>query len=281
MTDTYIILNEKLLKANEPSIMANNRAFRYGDVLFESMRIVNGKVQFLPEHIERLKIGMQLLKMEIPSHFNWEYFSVQIKNLTDKNIVGQDARIRMTIYRNEGFFYTPLTNEVSFLIEAESINFIGYELNSKGYIIDVFPDLKKSLNILSTIKSSNCLASVLGAIYKKKQNLDECIILNEKGNIAEAISSNIFAVKNGVLYTPPISDGCVDGIMRKQIIRIAKENKNAVYEVTIAMNVLLGADELFLTNSITGIQWIAAYKGKRYFNTTSKLLVDKLNLSLI
>ena len=281
MNQFYINSNEAIIRGDEPSILCTNRGFRYGDALFESIRMVNGKIQFLTEHLHRLKTGMQILKMEIPEKFDEEYFTHQILQLNEKNSITQDARIRLTIYRNDAGFYAPVTNEVSFVIESENIDAHGYLLNVKGLIIDVYMETKKALNTLSTIKSANCLVYILAAIYKNQQHLDECIILNEKGNIAEVVSSNIFAVKNGVLYTPPITEGCINGVMRQQIIKIARENKNAVYETSVALNVLLNSDEIFITNAISGIRWVGAYKGKRYFNNTSKLLLEKLNLSLV
>ena len=117
----------------------------------------------------------------------------------------------------------------------------------------------------------------MAGIFKNQKQLDDCILLNDQSHIIESINSNIFAVKNGVLYTPPIIDGCVDGVMRKKIIEIAQANRIAVYEISVMQNVLLGADELFLTNAIHGIRWVVAYKQKRYFNNTSKRLIEKLN----
>lgn len=277
MSELNINLNGFFFKENEPSILSNNRGFRYGDALFESIRMVHGNVQFLAEHLNRLITGMQVLKMEIPDNFNSDYFHGQIKQLIEKNQIKQDARIRLTVFRNEGGHYTPLSNKVSFLIEAEKLDTIGYVLNPKGFTIDIYSETKKPLNNLSSIKSANCLIYILAAQYKKQHQLDECIILNEKGNIAEVVSYNLFAVKNGVLYTPPINEGCVSGIMRQEVIKIARENKNAVYETTVALNVLLNADEIFLTNAIKGIAWVGAYRGKRYFNNTSKILIEKLN----
>jgi branched-chain amino acid aminotransferase len=118
---------------------------------------------------------------------------------------------------------------------------------------------------------------VVAGIYKNERALDDCILVNDKGSITEAISSNIFAVKNGVLYTSPVADGCVDGVMRKKIIEIAETSRIAVYELSIMQSVLLGADELFLTNAVNGIRWVVAYKQKRYFNNTSKKFTEKLN----
>jgi branched-chain amino acid aminotransferase len=136
------------------------------------------------------------------------------------------------------------------------------------------------LGKLYGIKSNNALLYILAGVHRMQNNLDECIILNQNFSITEAISYNIFAVKNRVLYTPPLDEGCLDGIMRQHIIEISKQNRIAVYEVPLAMNVLLNSDEIFLTNVINGIRWVGAYKAKRYFNTIACLLNEKLNESL-
>lgn len=277
MNKSYINFNGKINPADEPLFTANNRSFRYGDALFETIRITNEKIPFIEKHIERLMNGMKFLKMEIPSAYSANYFNQQIVELAKINNIPKEARVRLTVFRNNGGYYTPLTNEVSFLIEVENINETGYLLNKEGYKIDVFQDLKKYQNSLASLKSANALIYVLAGIFKEQNQLDECIILNHQGNVAEAISSNVFAVKNGVLYTPPLSEACINGIMRQEIINIAKENRIAVYENPIALNVLLNADELFLTNAINGIRWVGTYKAKKYTNTTSALLVQLLN----
>ncbi len=273
----YINNNGKIISADDAVVKANNRSFRYGDALFETIRITYHHPQFLGEHLNRLFKGMNVLKMEINPMFTEAFFRQAIMELAQKNSVSSDGRVRLTVYRNEGGFYAPDTNSVSYLIETTPIEEKGYELNSKGYTIDLFNDFKKQQNALSSIKSANSLVYVLAGIAKHRLQVDECIILNDQNHIIETISSNIFAVKNGVLYTPPVSEGCVDGVMRKKIIEIATENKMAVYEIAVMQNVLLGADELFLTNSFNGIRWVVAYKQKRYFNNTSKKLIEKLN----
>lgn len=192
-----------------------------------------------------------------------------------------DARIRLSIFRNDGGWYMPETNSVSYTIELTKLEEQNYQLNAKGLLIDVYTAFKKSTNALSSLKSANGLLYVLAGIHRKELKLDECLILNEQGQIIEAISSNLFAVKNGVLYTPPVSDGCINGVMRNKIIEIAQENRIAVYEIAVMQSVLLAADELFLTNAVHGIRWVVAYKQKRYFNSTAKKLVEKLNEQLI
>jgi branched-chain amino acid aminotransferase len=273
----YINHNGIFMEADKPVIKVSNRSFRYGDALFETIRIANKKPMFVKEHFQRLQKGVYVLKMQLNPNFNETFLEKIILELAEKNAIQSDARCRLTIYRNDGGMYAPEENTASFILEINPLEEQNYLLNSKGYAIDLFNDFRKPQNALSSIKSANSIVYVMAGIHKKQQQLDECILLNDKSHIIETISSNIFAVKNGVLYTPPVSDGCVDGVMRKKIIEIAQTNKIAVYEISIMQNVLLGADELFLTNTIQGIRWVVAYKQKRYFNNTSKKLTDELN----
>lgn len=276
----HLFHNGEYFLSNDPIIHANNRSFRFGDGLFETIRIVNGKPQLLKDHLDRMAKGLKILKIQAPDNFNVVDIENVIIELAKKNNIINDARVRYSIYRKDGGNYTPEVNSSGYLIEITPLSDMGYVLNAKGLTVDLFSDFKKPKNSLSSIKSANSLLFVLAGIYKKENNLDDCILLNDNMHIVEAISSNIFAVKNGVLYTPPIADGCVEGVMRKRVIEIAQASKIAVYENSIMQNVLLGSDELFLTNSINGIKWIVAYKQKRYFNNTSKKLIDILNKSI-
>ena len=144
-------------------------------------------------------------------------------------------------------------------------------------MVDIYPEMNKSVNILSKYKSINSLLPVMAANFAKKNQLQECFILNAKGKIIETISSNVFIVSNGVLYTPPLEDGCIGGIMRMNVINTAIENGITVYENTLSPQNLLAADEIFLTNAIQGIQWVGGYKSKRYFNKISKKILELIN----
>jgi branched-chain amino acid aminotransferase len=273
----FVNHNGTLIPSNQPLFTTDNRAFRYGDALFESIRITNSKPQFLKEHMMRLSSGIKLFKFKYGNNFNETFVEKEITKLAEKNNIITDGRVRMVLYRNNGRMYAPDDNSFSWIIEAFTIEDEGYVLNTKGLIVDLFTEYKKPPTTISNIKTANSLIYVLAGIYKNEHQLDECILLNDKHHIIEATSCNIFAVKNGVLYTPPVSDGCVDGVMRKKIIEIANANKIAVYEISVMQNVLLGADELFLTNAAIGIKWVVGYKQKRYFNNTSRRLIDALN----
>lgn len=276
--DSYCNYNGHLISIYEPVVSFANRAFRYGDALFETIRVVNGRVMFLVDHMRRIKLGMTTLRMNVPLDFNADNITRLILELIKQNNLQNDVRVRLTIFRNEGGFYTPKVNDISFLIETEELDGQGgYSLNEKGIAMEVFHDLKKNKNKLANLKSGNALLYVLAGIYKKDIKMDDCIIINEDSNICEAISSNLFIVKNGALYTPALTEGCVDGVMRKQIINIAQQNRILCYEIPIVFNTMMNADEVFLTNAVHGIRWVELYKTKTYSNKMAIYFNDKLN----
>lgn len=277
MMDSHCIYNGHVISLYEPAISFSNRAFRYGDSLFESIRFTNGKIMFLADHVKRIKLSMTTLRMNVPAEFTTGNIEALILHLLEQNNIKQDARIRLTVFRNEGGFYTPDTNDISFLIESESLETNGYQLNQKGLWVDVYAEIKKQINKISNLKTGSALLYVMAGITKTSLKLDDCLLVNDNGNIIESISSNIFVVKNGTLYTSPIADGCIDGVMRKQILDIAAQNKILTFEQTLTVHTLTNGDEVFLTNAIKGIQWVGQFKNKFYTNQKSVFFTEKLN----
>ncbi len=273
----YINYNGNFFQKNEPVLLVNNRAFRYGDGLFDTIRVVDGHPSFLNRHLSRLQDGMIFLKMKIHPLLNEINFENEIIKTLEKNGIKDGGRIRISVFRNAGGLYAPETHDVSFIIESSPLENNYYEINKKGLNIDVFDEQKKPLNKISTIKTSCCLPLVLAGIFKKEKNLDDCIIINEMGSISEATSSNIFIVYNGVFYTPSLNQGCIPGIMRQVIIEMLRRGGTEVQECPLSPSALLRADEVFFTNVIKGVQWVGSYKQKRYFSNVSKNLVEKLN----
>lgn len=273
--DKYCILNGHLISIYEPAVGFDNRAFRYGDSLFETILVSNHQLMFLKDHITRIKLGMTVLRMNVPAEFTTANLNEMISHLLHHNAAGPHARVRLTVYRQEGGYYTPETNDISFLIETEEVAG-NYEMNQKGFWADIYTDIKKPINKLSNIKTGNALMYVMAGISKQSMKLDECFILNDSGNIIESISSNVFAVKNGTLYTPPLSEGCIAGVMRKQIMHLATENKILTFESPLTIYTLMNADEIFLTNSIQGVQWIGQFRDKFYTNKMAQFFLQKL-----
>ena len=275
----YINVDGFLYKEDEKVFTVNNRAFKYGDALFETIRVIDGQPRFLEDHFIRLKKGMQVLKMH-SANISFSELKDQIVNLIEKNHIKKGGRVRLTVYRSGDGLYTPENEGKSYVIEAYPIDENKYTLNTNGLSVNIYNDLKRPRNILSQIKTTNSIPHVLIGIYKKEQGLDDCIVLNDQGRIVEELSSNIFLYKNNNLYTPSVEEGCMDGVMRKQVLQIAKEMNINVFEGMVNGSMLLQADELFLTNAINGLKWVVSYRQKRYFNKATKEILERLNLSI-
>lgn len=274
----YIVYNGEYIKKESFQLSVNNRSFRYGDALFETIHANGREVQFFEKHFERLKHGMKKLKMNIPNTFNELKIKHEISGLLSRNKLFQGARVRLSIYRNEGGLYTPKTNETSYIIEAERLDDEVYVLNKKGHKIDIFSEIPKTINYFSELKSSNSLLYVLAGIFKSENKLDDCLLINENKNITEAVSSNIFIVKGNSIYTPSLDEGCIPGIMRDTILDISSNLGFIVFDDCILIQSdLLQADEIFLTNAIAGIRWVVAFQEKRYYNKVSQQLIKELN----
>jgi branched-subunit amino acid aminotransferase/4-amino-4-deoxychorismate lyase len=275
-----INLNGNLFDSKASVFTIQNRGFKYGDAIFETIRIANGNICFLEKHIDRMLSSMKVLKMNIPAEYDTSFFASEIDKLIHENNIIGGGRVRITVFRDAEGYYTPSNNDVSFVIEAFILEGDDYQLNKNGLTVDLYEDEKVIINKLSSLKTNNCLTLVMAGIYKKENNLDECVMLNELGSVAECISSNLFAGFNGVLYTPSLNQGIIPGIMRSVVMDIAKANRIEVQETTLNAQVLLRADEVFLTNAIKGIQWVGAYRSKRYFSKTSRMLIDLLNANI-
>ena len=272
----FINLNGQVLPADTPHITIANRAFRYGDGLFESMRLVNGQLKFANLHANRLQQGMKIMKLEGYSLMDTWFLKEIAEDLAVWN-KAKNGRFRLAVYREDGGYYTPTDNRASWVLELEPDERVGYQLNNKGLLMNVFTDLLKPVNYLSNLKTCNSLLYVMAGLYKTQYRMDDLFVLNQNSFLCEAISSNVFVWYKNHLYTPALSEGCVDGIMRQVIINIALEQGIPVMEAQINPDILNEADEVFLTNATRGIQWVIGYGVKRYFNDLSRKLMLELN----
>ena len=262
-----------ILQDSDTNLLDQNRGFLYGDGVFETLKIVGGKILFFEDHYFRLMAAMRIVRMEIPMNFTLEYLEEQVLSLVEKNKIEQSARARITVYRNNGGLYLPTNNTVSFLIQTSEIENPVYSISEKEYEVDLYKDFYIPKQLLSTLKTTNKMIHVTGSIYAKENDLDNCILLNDSKNVVEALQGNLFMRMGNTLITPPISEGCLNGIMRKQILSFAKkETILEVVEQVISPFDLQKADELFVTNVIRGIQPITKYRKKEFEQDTAKVL---------
>ncbi|NJO88778.1 MAG: aminotransferase class IV, partial [Chloroflexia bacterium] len=268
-SEGFISYNGKIIHKDELKLDLNNRAFQYGDGLFETMHASGNKVQFFYEHMERLIRSMKVLKMEIPVRFTIDTMGLQkeISKILNKNKLFKGARIRMTVFRETGGFYSPESNETEYIIESSPLTSDVYEFNQKGLLIDIYEEQLKPINSLASVKLTSSIFFVLAGIFKKENNLDECLILNTKGNIIEGISSNIFLVRENVISTPALREGCLPGIMRQKIIELARKNRFIVQdEQAIKIQDIMAADEIFSQMLLKVYNGLLVFKQRRFYN---------------
>jgi branched-chain amino acid aminotransferase len=271
--------NGNVISKNTSFITSDNRGLKYGDALFETIRVVNNKIYFWEDHYLRLMSSMRILRMQIPMSFTMEYLEAQIIKTIAANAYENNAvRIRLTVFRNDGGLYCPKTNEVSFIIEANTLDTNFYTLNAAFYEVELFKDFYVNIDMLSTLKTNNKILNVVGSVFAKENNYDNCILLNNNKMVVEALNGNIFMVIGSTIKTPPKSDGCLNGILRKKLIEIiGKLETYTLEESSISPFDLQKADELFITNAIMGIQPISKYRKKEYSTIVASDLIGKLN----
>jgi len=274
--------NGELLLEQQAKLSVFNRGLAYGDALFETIKTLDGKILFWEDHYFRLMASMRILRMEIPMTFTPEFLESQILELlSHHNSDSNSFRVKFTVFRNQGGFYTPNSNEVSYFITAESLPTDLYLLNTSDYRIELFKDFYITPGLLSTLKSNNKLLNVLGSVYAKENQYDNCLLLNTNKNIVESLNGNLFFVKDNLIKTPPLDDGCLKGIMRKQVLEISRKIPDfECVEASISPFELQKADELFVTNVIQGIQPITSFRKKKFTTTVSQSILAKLNMTV-
>ena len=269
--------NGSLFPDDEPVLNAANRSFRYGDGLFETMRAVNGKVPLFNYHFDRLLRGMKALKITTPIYFNVHY----LKNEVQKTVETLPAaRVRLAVWRESGGAYTPTNFNPDFLIESSSLPDKMFSINDLGLTIGVYPNFRLHQTPVSAFKTANALPYILAGIFAKENSFDDVFLLNTEGAIAEAIASNIFILKDKKVTTPPLSVGCVGGVMRLYVMELMKQKGIELAEKNITIDDVTSADEIFLTNALQGIRWVEKFKDVEFKNEFATELHSHLIKSL-
>ena len=269
------------LVADSNISLHENRGFLYGDSIFETLRVLDGKVLFLEDHYFRLMASLRIVRMEIPMGFTMEYMEEQVLLLTDSMPKAPAFRARLSFFRKPGGFYLPVDNNVEFVITATPLETPLYAIAEGNYEVDLFRDFYVTKQLLSTLKSTNKMVHITGSIFADENGLDNCLLLNDEKNVVEALQGNLFMLTGNKLVTPPVSDGCVNGIMRKQVLAIARKIEGLeVEEISISPFDLQKADELFITNVIMGIRPIKKYRKKEYLAIMASEIVKRLNAAV-
>jgi branched-chain amino acid aminotransferase len=267
--------NGNLVAFDDVKITPNNRAFKYGDSVFETIKVVHGKLVFWEEHYFRLMASMRMLRMKIPMNFTLEFLEEQLLKTVSVNENNKNTRARLSVTRKDGGFYTPNTNEIDYLIESQEIEYS----TKASYKVDLFKDFYVYSGYLSTVKTNNKLIHTLASIYAKENELDNCILLNERKGVVEVTNASLFLIKGTLIKTPPLTEGCLKGIAREKVISVITSSNNyTLEEAIISPFEIQKADEVFITNSIIGIQPITNYRKKEFSTDISKKLAMSFNI---
>ena len=268
--------NGSLFPDNDPVLNASNRAFRYGDGLFETMRVVNGKIPLFNYHFERLLRGMKALKINAPSYINVHYFKNEVLKTLNKM---PSARVRLNVWRESGGAYTPTNFDPDFLVEVTALPDKTFTINDLGLTMGIYPNFRLHPSPVSAFKTANALPYILAGIFARENSFDDVFLLNTEGSLAETISSNFFIFKEKKCFTPPLSVGCVGGVMRLYAIELIKKRGVEVEEKVLTINDLETANEVFLTNAVQGIRWVERFNTSEFKNDFALQLHEDLVIS--
>lgn len=262
----WLYYNEAIIPAETPIISAGSRGLRFGDGLFETIKVVDSKMPLFDLHMERMNHGLEVLTMKLPDHYTPDYITQIIPDLCSRNNISGAARVRITIFRGNGTLFTTEEPHASIIIQAEPLASEYLALNETGLIIDVCPGVQKSADQLANLKSNNYLPYVIAAQYARQHQLNDSLVLNTHGRICDGTISNIFRIHQNNIYTPPLSEGGVAGVMRKYLLTALPKAGYTVHEKICTPDELEAANEVFLTNALYGIRWVERFRNKVYTN---------------
>ena len=270
------IINGRFEKEGTDVIGVDNRGFRYGDGLFETMKMVEGEVRLAAYHLDRLRSGMALLQFEPGKLFNSGQLLSGINELCRKNGCEKLARVRVSVFRGDGGLYDESASKVNYVIQSWPLDPAGNQLNENGLVVGIYREIKKSCDRFSNLKSANYLPYVMGALYARKNRLNESIILNTRDRLCDATITNLFLVKGNEIITPALTEGCVAGVMRRYLLEKLPGYGFSVSETMISEKDLPEAGEVFLTNAVSGIKWVARLEEKEFSNRVSSAIYKDL-----
>ncbi|MFT4156190.1 aminotransferase class IV [Parafilimonas sp.] len=271
----YFFYNNKLVASGKAILTADNRSFRFGDGLFETMRLTDGEIALSRYHFERLFSSLQSFRFDVPSYFTAAFLAEEIKKLAGKNEHQKLARIRLTVFRSDGSLYDFENNLPNYIIQTWTLNNSALLFNDKGLATGIYTKARKTCDDFSHIKTNNFLPYTMGALWAKENKLDDAIILNNNNRVADATIANIFLMRDGKIETPALSEGCISGVMRRFLIDCIKKEGLPFNETAITTDALAEAHELFITNAVRGINWIAQCDKQSYDNQLSEYLYNR------
>ena len=261
---SFICLDGLFLPAEVPHVSISSPAFKWGEGVFETMKVWNGKILLATYHFERLFSSLRLLEMKI--FVNTDQLARSILDLCNKNNCLEGARVRLSVFRKtEG--------DTGWSIEA--IPWPYYEAwDEKGWQIGIYPDACKVQDAFSNLKTANYLSYAMASRYAKAKGWEEAILLNQNGYVCDGSKTNIFVIHENQVITPSLDQGCISGVMRRYILENKSRFTQTLVEAPVNSDLLNAAEEIFLTNAIIGIRSVRNFKEKQYGQTATREIFD-------
>ena len=269
-----INFNGSLTDPQTPIARASNRSLRYGDGLFETMYWDGQIIQNLTYHLDRLFQGLAILRIDLSEGFTREFISEEISRLCLNNAGSEKVRVRLNVFREDGSVLMPAKNRPVFIIETTDFP----EFNLSPLRLTLYEGEKKNIGKLSNLKTNNYLLNILAIQHAKENGFDDAVFLNNKGNICEASSSNLFMVQKGVLFTPALSQGCVAGTKRRELLEKLPDLGFQVEETIITKDMVFEMEEIFLTNAIRGIRPVICIDNTYFSRELTGILLKLLTV---
>lgn len=268
-----ICFNGAFFPADERILTAQNRCFKWGDGVFETMKFYQGQLLLAGAHFERLFSSLRLLQMDTAPTFSKENLLCYITDLCVQNRCSQNARVRLAVYRNK-------SNTAEFVIEAIPLEIDYSEWQHDGLSLCLYPYARKSTDVFANLKSANFLPYVLAQKFAADHQFDDAILLNSANLLCDTSKTNLFLIRNGQVYTPALHQGCVNGVMRKAIVDALERKGNSVNQAELSEEDLLAADEVFLSNAIQVIRWVKSYRQRTFANTHTRKIFDEVSATI-
>ncbi|MEZ2415446.1 aminotransferase class IV [Muriicola sp. E247] len=268
-----------LLEDDSLYLSVQNRGFSHADALTETIRILPGKICFWEEHYLRLMASMRILRMEIPMNFTMEFLQEEIfKTIEASQLSSEPVLAELYVFVNTPANQVGVKRNVSYIISLEEHNSHFYLHPDTEYKVDLYKDFYVQAGMLSGLSSVNKILNTIGRVYASENGYNDCILLNDEKNVVQTLKGNLYLVSGKAIKTPPLSDGCKNGVIRKKIIElVGKTPEYELIEASISPFELQKADELFISNIAEGIQSITHYRKATYQTEVAKNILGKLN----
>lgn len=260
----YVNVNGRLQKHTSAEVPYDSRAVRFGYGLFETMLVIDGEIQLKDYHWDRLFGGINKLKFVMPELMTKEWMEEEILRTVKKNNMEKLCRVRFQVYAGRGGLFDGQNRWTEFIIYSRKVEPHIIQLNEKGLSTIIAEGVAKSADFISNMKTTNAMLYSIAAQQAMVKKVDDAIILNCDGNPIETTIANLYCMKGDTVYTPPLSEGCVAGVMRRHVIQQLTENKYSVKEKKLTVDFLKSADAAFATNAIRRVKWIAGIDDKQY-----------------